>query len=164
MANICLIRGFRLTTLFIELKQPQLFFTTLKAMSGPFLSMLTSLFIVFFVYVQIGSYWFAAKVNIYSTSDYVIPQLYYLLNFNDFGSGMITMFHIMVVNNWFVTCKMYEDIVGVDHYWEPRFFFLSFWVIVVLVVLNIVVSIVIDIYDSVHEEVDLFFKRTHCAQ
>ena len=90
-----------------------------------------------------------------------MPGLYYLLNFNDFGAGMITMFHIMVVNNWWVTCLMYTDIVGNN--W-PRVFFISFWVIVVLLVLNIVVSIVIDIYDSVHEEVEEFFKRTHLGQ
>ena len=67
------------------------------------------------------------------------------------------MFHIMVVNNWWVTCKMYADVEGRD--W-PRLFFVSFWVIVVLLVLNIVVSIVIYIYDSVHDEVEEFFKRT----
>ena len=130
-------------------------------MTSAFISMLTSLFIVYFVFVQIGIWFFAQKVNVYSTSlDSSVPGLYYLLNFNDFSGGMITMFHIMVVNNWYVTCKMYENIE--NHAW-PRIFFISFWVIVVLIVLNIIVSIVIDIYDSVHDEVEEFFKRTCLA-
>jgi len=41
---------------------------------------------------------------------------------------------------------------------------MSFWVIAVLIILNIIVSIVIDIYDSVHEEVEDFFKKSHNAQ
>jgi len=55
-------------------------------------------------------------VNVRSTlSDHDVPDLYYLLNFNDFGAGMITMFHILVVNNWWVTCRMYEQIVAARH-------------------------------------------------
>ena len=50
---------------------------------------------------------------------------------------------------------MYTNVYGND--W-PRVFFISFWAIVVLIVLNIVVSIVLDIYDSVFDEVEEFFK------
>ena len=37
--------------------------------------------------------------------------MYYLMNFNDFGASMVTLFHIMVVNNWFITCNMFIDIM-----------------------------------------------------
>jgi len=104
-----LIRTLRLTNLLSEVKQARLLFSTLSAMSGPFISMLTSLYIVFFVYVQVGQYLYSGDVTIQSPDmDHSIPDLYYLLNFNDFGAGMITMFHILVVNNWWVTCTMYE--------------------------------------------------------
>jgi len=49
--NVCLIRTLRLTYLLSEVKQARLLFSTLSAMSGPFISMLTSLYVVFFVYV-----------------------------------------------------------------------------------------------------------------
>ena len=102
---------------------------------------------------------FGGKINIYSTAiDDSVPGLYYLLNFNSFGAGMITMFHIMIVNNWFVTTKMYTNVFNSP---APRIFFISFWAIVVLIVLNIVVSIVLDIYDSVYDEVEEFFKITN---
>ena len=105
---------------------------------------------------------FGGKINIYSTTiDDSVPGLYYLLNFNSFGSGMITMFHIMIVNNWYVTVTMYTNVFGND--W-PRVFFISFWAIVILIVLNIVVSIVLDIYDSVYDDVEEFFKVTELTQ
>ena len=127
-------------------------------MTGPFISAMLSLYIVFFIYVQVGMILFGGKINIYSTTiDDSVPGLYYLLNFNSFGAGMITLFHIMIVNNWFVTVTMYTNVYS---NWYPRIFFISFWAIVVLIVLNIVVSIVLDIYDSIVDEVDEFFKVT----
>ena len=105
---------------------------------------------------------FGGKINIYSTAiDDSVPGLYYLLNFNSFGAGMITMYHMMIVNNWFVTVKMYTNVF--QSTW-PRVFFISFWPIVVLIVLNIVVSIVLDIYDSIFDEVEEFFKISKLTQ
>ena len=72
-----------------------------------------------------------------------IPALYYLMNFNDFGASFVTLFHIMIVNNWFVTCDMFSDIVGNN--W-PRVYFISFWVFTVLIMLNLVISFVLEIY------------------
>ena len=78
-------------------------------MTGPFISAMISLFIVFFIYTQLGMAIFGGKINIYSTrDDDAVPGLYYLLNFNSFGSGMITMYHMMIVNNWYETVKMYS--------------------------------------------------------
>ena len=156
--HLNVLRTIRLMELLAEMKHMRLLFSSLQAMTGPFISACISLYIVFFIYVQIGMLIFGGKINIYSTAiDDSVPGLYYLLNFNSFGAGMITMFHIMIVNNWFVTTKMYTNVFDST---LPRIFFISFWAIVVLIVLNIVVSIVLDIYDSVYDEVEEFFKFT----
>ena len=34
---------------------------------------------------------------------------YWLMNFNDFYYSLVTLFHIMIVNNWFVTVNMYVE-------------------------------------------------------
>ena len=155
-ANV--LRTIRLADILSEMRHIRLLFSSLQAMYGPFISAMISLFIVFFIYVQLGMLIFGGKINIYSTAiDDSVPGLYYLLNFNSFGAGMITMYHMMIVNNWFVTVKMYTNVYNST--W-PRVFFISFWPIVVLIVLNIVVSIVLDIYDSIFEEVEEFFKVT----
>ena len=144
--------------LLAEMRHMRLLFSSLQAMTGPFISAMISLYIVFFIYCQIGMIIFGGRINIYSTAiDDSVPGLYYLLNFNSFGSAMITLYHIMIVNNWFVTVKMYTNVFDST---LPRVFFVSFWCIVVLIVLNVVVSIVLDIYDSVFDEVEEFFKVT----
>ena len=160
--HVNVLRTVRLVDILSEMRHIRLLISSLQAMTGPFISACVSLFIVFFIYVQIGMLIFGGKINIYSTTiDDSVPGLYYLLNFNSFGSGMITMFHMMIVNNWYVTVKMYTNVFGSD--W-PRWFFISFWAIVVLIVLNIVVSIVLDIYDSVFDEVEEFFKVSELTQ
>ena len=78
------------------------------------------------------------------------------MNFNDFGSSMLTLFHIMIVNNWYLTCNMYIDI---SKNLVPQFFFISFWVFTVLIIFNLVISNVIEIYDSVEESVKLRFRK-----
>ncbi len=35
-------------------------------------------------------------------SDANVPDKYYLNNFNDLGASFVTLFALMVVNNWFV--------------------------------------------------------------
>ena len=90
---------------------------------------------------------FGAKITTTSAQilDPNVPALYYLMNFNDFGMSMVTLFHIMVVNNWWITTNMLCDIV--DHSW-PKTFIASFWVLIVLVVANLIVANVIEIQDN----------------
>ena len=73
------------------------------------------------------------------------------MNFNDFCSSLITLFHIMVVNNWFITTDMYTDVVGNAY---PRVFFFSFIMITVWIMLNIVISFVLEIHSTVSEAVE----------
>ena len=109
--HVNVLRTIRLVDLLAEMKHMRLLFSSLQAMTGPFISAMLSLYIVFFIYVQVGMILFGGKINIYSTTiDDSVPGLYYLLNFNSFGAGMITMFHIMIVNNWFVTVTMYTNV------------------------------------------------------
>lgn len=42
--------------------------------------------------------------------DDLIPDTYVLNNFNDLGAGMITLFELMVVNNWYLIASMYVDV------------------------------------------------------
>ena len=57
----------------------------------------------------------------------------------------------MIVNNWFVTCNMFRDISGTNY---PIYYFVSFWIIVVLILLNCILSILIEVYGTALESVD----------
>ena len=69
---------------------------------------------------------------------------YYANSFNDLLSGGVTLFELMVVNNWFVIVDGYSTVLG-----RPArlFFVLHYWLGVV-VALNIIVAFVIDTYTS----------------
>ena len=114
--------------------------------------MTVNLYTVFYTYAFVGEAVWGGRVTTTSVQvlDPNVPGLYYLMNFNDFGSSLVTLFHIMVVNNWWITCNMFIDIQGSD--W-PQYFFVSFWILTVLIIFNLVISNVIEIYDSVESEV-----------
>lgn len=69
--------------------------------------------------------------------------LYYQLNFNDFYSGMLTLFSILVSNNWNAVTEMYCALCGNN--W-PKVYFSTFFVVTIMVILNIVISFVLEIY------------------
>ena len=80
------------------------------------------------------------------------------MSFNDYGSSLVTLFHQMVVNNWFVTVGMLADITG--HKVATHFYFVTFWMAIVLVLLNIVIAIVLEIFGSVTNQVEAEMKTT----
>ena len=117
-----------------------------------------ALFIIFYVYAGIGQFFFSGKITTQSAQvlDSGIPAFYYLMNFNDFGMSMVTLFHIMVVNNWWVTTNMLCVIS--DSNW-PRYFITTFWILIVLVVANLILSNVIEIQDNRSAEVRKVFEK-----
>lgn len=68
----------------------------------------------------------------------------------------------MVVNNWWVVVNMTSDVVG--NVILVRLYFVSFWITVVLILVNIMIAIVLEIYGSVSAEVDKNFRKQNCQQ
>ena len=68
----------------------------------------------------------------------------------------MTFFHIMIVNNWFITCNMICMINGNS---LPRMMFGAFWVLTVLIVLNLVISFVLEIYSATEAECEKIFSK-----
>lgn len=74
-----------------------------------------------------------------------IPDLYHLDNFNDFFSSLVTLFTLMVVNNWYVQVQMF--VLVTNPY--SRYFFIAFWYFSVIIGINIFVAFALDMYASV---------------
>lgn len=110
--------------------------------------MTATLYTIYFVYALIGQLWFGGKITTTSAqvNDPSIPTLYYLMNFNDFASSVITLFCLMVVNNWFNTTNMLCDIAG--NSW-PIVFTFSFIMICVWIMLSVMIAFVLEIHGSV---------------
>ena len=148
------MRNLRAFEFMTELQDYQMIVVTTKNLTKPILTKVLFVYVVYFIYACIGQKLYGGLIS----SDIVtekapnIPPYYYLMNFNSFSSGMVTLFHFMVVNNWNYTIDMYASVMD-QHQWVPVFFFGTFWVAVVLILLNVVLSMVLEIYSSVEPEV-----------
>lgn len=69
------------------------------------------------------------------------------MNFNDLMSSLITLFVLIVVNNWFVIVAMCVDIKGGNP--MVRYFFVIFYYFGVIIGLNIIIAFAIDMYAAV---------------
>jgi len=117
---------------------------------------LVSLFCAMYLFSWIGVELYGGKINTDPDSqeskelegtDFDAGD-YYANNFNDMGSGMITLFELMVVNNWFV---IVEGFVAVTDHWSCLFFVL-WYASGVLIRLNIVVAFILDCYNDFEEQ------------
>ena len=131
---------------------------TFSKFSMPFLTMTLSLYTIFFTFAMIGQAWFGSKISTNSSQIYdpIIPDLYFMMNFNDFASSLITLFALMVVNNWMNTTNMLCEVVGND--W-PRLYSFVFIMITVWIMLGLVIAFVLEIHDSISDDVDKEWKR-----
>eukprot|EP00995_Heteronema_vittatum_P005765 NODE_1909_length_869_cov_293.259756_g1331_i0.p2 GENE.NODE_1909_length_869_cov_293.259756_g1331_i0~~NODE_1909_length_869_cov_293.259756_g1331_i0.p2 ORF type:complete len:254 (-),score=94.25 NODE_1909_length_869_cov_293.259756_g1331_i0:108-788(-) len=77
-----------------------------------------------------------------------VPTNYYPLNFDTFLSSLVTLFDLMIVNNWYIIMDAY---VRATTHWGGLFF-VAFYVYQVLIVLNTVISFVIEAYMAVISE------------
>ena len=80
-----------------------------------------------------------------------VDYMYIMMSFNDYYAAMVTLFQISVENNWDSTTDMYTDIIGNN--W-PRVYFVTYWAVTVLIMLNIIVSFVLEIYTTVGETIE----------
>ena len=105
---------------------------------------------VYYIFSVLGQELFGGKVNqslVPALANAGIPSNYIFNSFNDFGSGLLTLFELMIVNNWQFLVGMYETALGTTY---VRWFFVFFYFFSVAVVLNIVVAFALDMYNSYH--------------
>ena len=74
------------------------------AMAGPFILVLSILHV--FVYFGISLWGGAVDVEVMAQNEN-ITSLYYLNNFNSYTEGLITMFNVLVVNDWHEIAKVF---------------------------------------------------------
>ncbi|KAI3942645.1 hypothetical protein MKW98_014232 [Papaver atlanticum] len=68
---------------------------------------------------------------------------YLLFNFNDYRSGMVTLFNLLVMGIWEVLMQGYKELTGTS--WS-LVYFISFYVITVLLLFNLVVAFVLEAF------------------
>lgn len=114
-------------------------------------ALLCSLLSLCYVYAALGTSLFGGLVcdgpapgcehELLVGSDYA-SMSYWPMNFNSRADGMVLLFHLLLVNNWQVTTGAYALVSG----WPncTRAFFVSFYVLAVLVGLNVFQAFVLE--------------------
>lgn len=146
---IIFLRLLKLLTLLYEIRSMRLIIETLRNMLLPLVYLWGVLLIIFYIFALLGMLFFGGLVNKdlpNTIKDGSVPNNYYMDNFNDLLSSLVTLFTLMVVNNWMVQVQMYVDVMGDANY---TFYFVAFYYCSVIIGINIIVAFTLDMYSSV---------------
>ena len=147
---IVFVRLIKLLTLLYEVKVMRIIFETMRNLLGPLNNLLAVMITIMYVFTELGMALFGGEVTTTSPNivhDSSIPDNYVLVNFNDLISGMVTLFILIVVNNWYVIVAMFVDIK--DGNIVYRAYFMVFYYFGVVIGLNIIIAFAIDMYSAV---------------
>ncbi|XP_059283961.1 two pore calcium channel protein 1B-like isoform X2 [Lycium ferocissimum] len=81
---------------------------------------------------------------------------YLLFNFNDYPTGMVTVFNLLVMGIWPPVMQSYKELTG--NSWTYVYFF-SFYLIVVLWLLNLIIVFVLEAFRVENEDEDKEERR-----
>ena len=84
---------------------------------------------------------------------------YWPVNFDDMFHALVSLFTLLVVNNWPITMEGYESIfIDKQDYggpmW-PRAFFFAFYLTAVIVVVNVVTGFIIDVFSNAQNSLEM---------
>jgi len=139
------LRTLRLLRLVTAISHFELIVRRFVQMAPRLTGLFGALWSVFSIYAQLGVLLFGGTIyhgDAYERTANLTEsdRLYTYCNFNDFGSAIVTLFELLVVNNWQV---IMAAVVTVDGEWS-RLYFFSWWVLAVLVFSNLLVAFILE--------------------
>jgi two pore calcium channel protein len=107
-----------------------------------FSALFGALWALFSLYAQLGVVIFGGRIrtDTFPAGQEGASLPYALNNFNDFGSGLVTLFELLIVNNWHVITDVF---VAATDDWA-RVYFISWYVLAVVVMSNLIVAHILD--------------------
>ncbi|PON49665.1 Parvalbumin [Parasponia andersonii] len=160
---LLLARLLRLIRILMYVRRYRAFIATFLTLVPSLMPYLGTIFCILCIYCSLGVQVFGGIVNAGNPkleatdlSDDELPcndsvnelefldKISYLLfNFNDYPNGMVTLFNLLVMGNWQVWMQSYRDLTGTS--WTLAYF-ISFYLITVLLLLNLVVAFVLEAF------------------
>jgi len=129
---------------------------TLFLLLGTFRKVASALFLTFYLFSTVGVQIFGGAITKDNAAlkdlDFSVAggTGYYTNNFNDFASGLVVLFELMVVNNWFVIAGGLAAVAS--HRIIGWLFCISFYMFVHVIVLNILVTSVVESFERIFAE------------
>jgi len=148
--SIIFIRMTKLLPLLYEIATMRVIIETIRNLIGPLTNLIIVMATIFYEFAILGMLFFGGRIQTITPQiihDASIPNNYYLVNFNDLLSSFVTLFILIVVNNWYVIVAMCVDIHDGNKWFT--FYFITFYYFGVIIGLNIVVAFAIDMYSAV---------------
>ncbi|KAK9027519.1 hypothetical protein V6N11_067352 [Hibiscus sabdariffa] len=170
---LLLARMLRLIRLLMHVQSYRAFVATFLTLLPSLMPYLGTIFCVLCIYCTIGVQFFGGLVNAgnqslaateltdnegmlgylsvaiacFKLNYFAVTSLdkisYLLFNFNDYPNGMVTLFNLLVMGNWQVWMQSYKEFTGTS--WT-FVYFISFYLITVLLLLNLVVAFVLEAF------------------
>ncbi|KAL0288720.1 UNVERIFIED_CONTAM: Two pore calcium channel protein 1B, partial [Sesamum angustifolium] len=143
---LLIARMLRLIRLLMHVQQYRAFVATFLTLIPSLMPYLGTIFCVMCIYCSLGVQIFGGIVNAGNpnlTGTDLSDNDYLLFNFNDYPNGMVTLFNLLVMGNWQVWMQSYKDLTGTI--WTYAYF-ISFYLITVLLLLNLVVAFVLEAF------------------
>ncbi|XP_058220119.1 two pore calcium channel protein 1 isoform X3 [Rhododendron vialii] len=143
---LILARMLRFFRLLMHVQRYRAFLATFLSLIPSLMPYLGTIFCVMCIYCSLGVQIFGGIVHAGN------PKLdgtgldendYLLFNFNDYPNGMVTLFNLLVMNDWQVWMQSYTDLTGTS--WTYMYF-ISFYLIAVLLLLSLVVAFVLEAF------------------
>lgn len=143
---LLLARLLRLIRLLMHVQRYRAFVATFLNLIPSLMPYLGTIFCVLCIYCSLGIQIFGGVVyagNPKLEGTTLADDDYLLFNFNDYPNGMVTLFNLLVMNNWQDWMQGYEELTGSS--WTI-IYFVSFYLITVLLLLNLVVAFVLEAF------------------
>ncbi|PRQ49851.1 putative Two pore calcium channel protein [Rosa chinensis] len=143
---LLIARMLRLIRLLMYVQRCRAFIATFLTLIPSLMPYLGTIFCVMCIYCTLGVQIFggivnAGNANLEATDLY--DNDYLLFNFNDYPNGMVTLFNLLVMGNWQAWMQSYKALTGTS--WS-LLYFVSFYLITVLLLLNLVVAFVLEAF------------------
>ncbi|KAG7011975.1 Two pore calcium channel protein 1B [Cucurbita argyrosperma subsp. argyrosperma] len=143
---LLIARMLRLIRLLMHVRQYRAFLATFLTLIPSLMPYLGTIFCVLCLYCTLGVQVFGGLVNA-GNATLSLTDLdeddYLLFNFNDYPNGMVTLFNLLVMGNWQAWMQSYKELTG--SIWT-LVYFISFYLITVLLLLNLVVAFVLEAF------------------
>ena len=162
LSILAVFRTMRIEELLKEMELWRNMANSMSALSSSFLALFVSLYFLYMIYAVIGMRLYGGMINKHSivelNKNYGIEILWVYVNFNDYASGLITLYGVMTLNGWnqMMTMFVYAG-QELDSRNGPYTFtyFISFILISFYLVLNILVAFIIDSYSQRQDQITL---------
>ncbi|KAL9268653.1 Two pore calcium channel protein 1A-like protein [Drosera capensis] len=148
---LILARVLRLIRLLMHVKRYRAFVATFLTLIPSLMPYLGTIFCIMCVYSSLGVQIFGGMVNAgnpYLEGTELAENDYFLFNFNDYPNAMVTVFNLLVMGNWQVWMQSYKDLTGTSF---TLVYFISFYVVTVLLILNLIVAFVLEAFFAERE-------------